>query len=50
VVLGPDDDELADIETRLVQRDQQALRRSIRGYHRRRGRAAPLLVAALVGR
>jgi DNA-binding GntR family transcriptional regulator len=50
MVLGADDDEFLQLENTCGQGDRQALRRGIRAYHRRRERAAPLLVAALVGR
>lgn len=49
-VLGSVEDEVAQIELQLAASDRQALRRSIRAYHRRRERAAAPLVAESLGR
>jgi DNA-binding GntR family transcriptional regulator len=49
-VLDKIEDELARMELQLACGDVQALKRSIRAYHRRRARSAAPLVAELLGR
>jgi DNA-binding transcriptional MocR family regulator len=49
MVIGPSAPERAQLQGDLELDNRPAMRRALRAYHRRRGRAAALLVAELVG-